>query len=59
MQMKSIDCDHKIYIDVEWFESFMYEHKKNRWARLCSKGSDTHSEVKLKVHADMSSIMNS
>ena len=27
-QMKSIDYDYKIYIDVEWFEPFMYEHKK-------------------------------
>ena len=27
-QMKSIDCDHKIYIDVEWFEHFTYVHKK-------------------------------
>ena len=22
MQMKSTDCDHKIYLGVEWFESF-------------------------------------
>ena len=28
MQMKSIDCDHKIYIDLEWFEHFTYIHIK-------------------------------
>ena len=30
MQMKSIDYDYKKYIDVEWFEPYMHEHKKNR-----------------------------
>ena len=34
MQMEIIDCDNKIYIDVEWFEPFTYVHKKNRWARV-------------------------
>ena len=24
---KSIGYDYKMYIDVKWFESFMYEHK--------------------------------
>ena len=32
--MKSIDCDYKIYIDVEWFELFTYVHKKSCWARV-------------------------
>ena len=26
--MKNIDCDHKIYIDVEWFEPSTNVHKK-------------------------------
>ena len=57
---KSIDYDSKMYIDIEWFEPFMYEHEKiveHECKR--SKGTDTHSEVKLKIRADMSSIMNS
>ena len=60
MQMKSIDYDYKIYIDVEWFDPFMYEHEKIV-EHVCkrSKGTDTHSEVKLKIRGDMSSIMNS
>ena len=57
MQMKSIDYDYKKYIDVEWFEPYMHEHVQHLCKR--SKGTDTHSEVKLKIHADMSSIMNS
>ena len=28
MQMKSTDCDHKIYIGVEWFESFNVRTQK-------------------------------
>ena len=32
--MKSTDCDHKIYIGVEWSEPFTFVHKKNRWARV-------------------------
>ena len=58
--MRSIDYDYKIYMDVEWFEPFMYEHKKIV-GHVCKRWKETkiHSEVKLKIHADLSSIMNS
>ena len=59
MQMEIIECDHKIYIYVEWFEHFMYKHKKIV-ERVCKRSEeiDVHSEVKLKTHADMSSVMD-
>ena len=56
--MKSIDYDYNIYIDVEWFEHFVYNHKKNVSVCKRLKEIDMHSEVKLKTHADISSIMN-
>ena len=57
--MRSIDYGHKVYIDVEWFKPFMCKHKKIL-EHVCKhlKGTDINSEVKLKIHADMSSIMN-
>ena len=61
MQMKSTDCDHNIYIGVEWFESFNVRTQNKIVGHVCKRilGTGTHSEVKLKIHADMSSIMNS
>ena len=32
--MRSTDCDHNVYIGVEWFESFNVRTQKNRWARV-------------------------
>ena len=37
MQMKSTDCDHKIYIGVEWFESFNVRTQKKIVGHVCKR----------------------
>ena len=37
MQMRSTDCDQKIYIGVEWFESFNVRTQKKIVGHVCKR----------------------